>query len=521
MRTATAGVPYDFEPVRLSPQGGALVSYSIENKPSWASFSIATGALSGTPSSADVGTYSGIVISGSDGVESAATAPFSITVQAGAKGSANGSANPPPPPPAPPPAAAAVSRPGYNSGNGFFVLNGGLYDPNGNPFRIRGVNRVHWDSNSTAGIARSGANTVRTFIDFTRPASSNVQLIQTQNIDHGEVPVVAYAGTGGGQTLTACNTDPATLDAAVAAWVRQAAQWTSINKYLIVNIANEWGPANSSVWQHAYIGAIAQLRAAGYTGPLLIDAGGCGQDDADLRQYSQAVFDSDPERNIIFSVHLYGTANAYSAAISSVRRGFPTVITLASNAPTHPFAPGYDGRNNNWSGITAYQISGVQGMSELNGEQPAVANVGGVPGAWTVTLSVDSSNWGDYGFGGTVMDDGYYALRIARLAALSRQTGAAYVIGEFGPGRDIGPSPTLLTPGQIIRAAESHGIGWMPWAWDDNNLGGGMSNDQWFSMTYAGPGIYTQPSDLTAYGRDMVLNPSYGLSVLAQRASIF
>ena len=40
-------------------------------------------------------------------------------------------------------------------------------------------------------------------------------------------------------------------------------------------------------------------------------------------------------------------------------------------------------------------------------------------------------------------------------------------------------------------------------------------------MTYAGPGVYNQPSDLTQYGRDMVLNPIYGLSALAQRASIF
>jgi hypothetical protein len=530
---ATVGVPYSYTPVRIWPQG-LSVSYSIQNEPSWATFDIATGTLTGTPSSADVGSYAGIVISGSDGVTSAATAPFRITVNAAAGSSgavAAGNAvsppasgNPPPSnnPPTPPASPGGATRPDYNGGDGFFVRNGGLYDANGNAFRIRGVNRLHWDSNSMAGIALSGANAVRSFIDFTRPASSNVALIQSQNIDLGEVPIVTYAGTGGGETLTNCNTDPTTLAAAVSAWVAQAAQWTSLNKYLIVNIANEWGPANSNVWQSSYISAVSTLRAAGYTGPLLIDSGGCGQDDADLLQYSQVVFNSDPERNVIFSVHLYGSANDYSAAIASVQRGNPTVITLSSNSPTHPFAPGYDGSGNNWSGISAYQISGVQGMTELNGAQPAVQNVGGVSGAWTVTLAVDSSNWGDYGGGGTVLDyNGNYALRLERLAALSQQTGAVYLIGEFGPGRNIGPSPTLLTPSQIITAAEANGIGWIPWAWDDNDLQSGMSDDQWFSMTYAGPGIYLQPSDLTDYGRDIVLNPTYGLRLLAQRASIF
>jgi len=48
--------------------------------PPWATFSIATGQLSGTPAATDVGTYSGIVISVSDGLSSSALPAFSITV---------------------------------------------------------------------------------------------------------------------------------------------------------------------------------------------------------------------------------------------------------------------------------------------------------------------------------------------------------------------------------------------------------------------------------------------------------
>jgi hypothetical protein len=157
----------------------------------------------------------------------------------------------------------------------------------------------------------------------------------------------------------------------------------------------------------------------------------------------------------------------------------------------------------------------------LNGEQPAPPNVGGVPGAWTVTLSVDSTHWADYTGGGSVIDyNGNYALRIARFAALSQATGAVYIIGEFGPGRNIGPSPTTVTPAEIITAAETNGISWLPWAWDDNDLPGCKADNNWFSMTHSCGG-YTQPSDLTLYGQDVILNPKYGISVLAKRATIF
>ncbi|HEX5208516.1 MAG TPA: putative Ig domain-containing protein [Steroidobacteraceae bacterium] len=77
--TDIAGTAYAFTPQASDPSGNAL-SFSVQNKPSWASFSIATGALSGTPSTTNVGTYSNIVISVSDGTNSAALAPFSINV---------------------------------------------------------------------------------------------------------------------------------------------------------------------------------------------------------------------------------------------------------------------------------------------------------------------------------------------------------------------------------------------------------------------------------------------------------
>ena len=70
---------YDFAP-KVSDASGKPLAFSIVNRPVWATFSTATGELSGTPTAAQVGGYSGIVISVLNGVAAASLAPFTITV---------------------------------------------------------------------------------------------------------------------------------------------------------------------------------------------------------------------------------------------------------------------------------------------------------------------------------------------------------------------------------------------------------------------------------------------------------
>jgi putative Ig domain-containing protein len=78
---AQASIAYSFTPTARDPAGKTL-SFSIQNKPRWAAFSIATGQLSGTPGASDVGTDSNIIITVSNGTTSAALPAFSITVAA-------------------------------------------------------------------------------------------------------------------------------------------------------------------------------------------------------------------------------------------------------------------------------------------------------------------------------------------------------------------------------------------------------------------------------------------------------
>jgi hypothetical protein len=84
--SVVVGNAYAFTPTTTDPSGGSL-TFSIKNAPSWASFSSATGELSGTPTAADVGTYSNISISVSDGKTSATLPSFPIAVTENATGS--------------------------------------------------------------------------------------------------------------------------------------------------------------------------------------------------------------------------------------------------------------------------------------------------------------------------------------------------------------------------------------------------------------------------------------------------
>jgi len=76
----TAGRTYRFTPNASDPDGDAL-TFSITGLPRWASFDESTGELTGTPQSGDVGTYSNIIITVTDGSESTSLGPFAILVK--------------------------------------------------------------------------------------------------------------------------------------------------------------------------------------------------------------------------------------------------------------------------------------------------------------------------------------------------------------------------------------------------------------------------------------------------------
>lgn len=86
--TVVAGSSYSFRPSASDPNGDTL-SWSITNKPAWATFSTTTGKLSGAPTTGNVGSYTNIRIAVTDGKSTTSLSAFSIAVTQNASGSAS------------------------------------------------------------------------------------------------------------------------------------------------------------------------------------------------------------------------------------------------------------------------------------------------------------------------------------------------------------------------------------------------------------------------------------------------
>lgn len=78
-KTASVGVVYSFAPGSSNLSGHTL-KFSIANKPSWATFSTATGLLRGRPAATDVGRNANIAVAVSNGLSTVALPTFSIAV---------------------------------------------------------------------------------------------------------------------------------------------------------------------------------------------------------------------------------------------------------------------------------------------------------------------------------------------------------------------------------------------------------------------------------------------------------
>ena len=85
--TVSAGAKYSFTPT-LSNTTGKTATFSVANKPSWMSFSTATGSLNGSPSASQVTSYPNITITASNGSTRTALPAFMVTVKPASPASA-------------------------------------------------------------------------------------------------------------------------------------------------------------------------------------------------------------------------------------------------------------------------------------------------------------------------------------------------------------------------------------------------------------------------------------------------
>jgi hypothetical protein len=140
--TATVGTAYSFRPVASDPDGNAL-TFSIQGRPSWATFSTTTGRLSGTPGTGDIGTSARITISVTDGAATVSLTGFNIQVSAAANRSPTISGSP----------NTSVNV------DSAYAFQPTASDPDGNPLTFSITNRPAWAQFSTSTGRLSGTPT--------------------------------------------------------------------------------------------------------------------------------------------------------------------------------------------------------------------------------------------------------------------------------------------------------------------------------------------------------------------------
>lgn len=215
-----------------------------------------------------------------------------------------------------PSSAQAQPQTRIQAAPGFHVSGGRLLDANGEDFVLRGVNHAHaWYPARTAqalkDIKALGANSVRVVLAtgdrWTKNDTADVAAVVAQCKQNRLVCVLeAHDTTGYGEQAGAT-----TLSRAVDYWIDVKDAVQGQEKYVILNIGNEpYGNSGYAAWTSDTAGALARMRAAGFRHTLMVDAPNWGQDwSFTMRDHAAEVFAADPERNTVFSIHMYGVFN--------------------------------------------------------------------------------------------------------------------------------------------------------------------------------------------------------------------
>jgi len=136
--TVEAGQAYAFLPSATDPDGQTL-TFSVANRPSWASFNTTTGRLSGIPTASQAGSYANVSISVSDGAAQATLPPFTIVVTA----------------PNRPPVISGTPATSVSVGQAY-TFTPTASDPDGEALNFSIVNRPAWATFSTSTGRLSG-----------------------------------------------------------------------------------------------------------------------------------------------------------------------------------------------------------------------------------------------------------------------------------------------------------------------------------------------------------------------------
>lgn len=221
-------------------------------------------------------------------------------------------------------ASSASSSVQTSGGAGFRVDGTKLLDANGNEFVMRGINHAHtWFKDQAAvavpAIADTGSNAVRlVFSDGQQWEKDDLASIKSLIEQCRELDMIAivevHDGTG--------KDDTDYLENAADYWIEMKDALIGNEDYVILNIANEWvGQWDGKLWRDGYVSVIPKLREAGISNTIMVDAAGWGQYGQSIADYGKEVFDSDPDKNTMFSIHMYGSAGGSETSIKKNLEG--------------------------------------------------------------------------------------------------------------------------------------------------------------------------------------------------------
>jgi mannan endo-1,4-beta-mannosidase len=237
----------------------------------------------------------------------------------------------------------------------FHVKDGKIYDKNEQEFIMKGINHTcFWGDmpkniasiTDEDGLVKTGANCVRVVFGQETGATTSTERRQIVEavIAKKMVPVIEnHSAT--------CDDNPNDFNTIINNWTLPAnVEW--LKKYqdkIILNIANEYGwlvkkgndggqSVDNDKWGSEYKRAITAIRNAGINSLLMIDANVCGQDIQSIYQYSEQLTNHDPQKNIVFSLHIYKehwrTRNSPYANEANNAFPFPRGMTVeGKNSP--------------------------------------------------------------------------------------------------------------------------------------------------------------------------------------------
>lgn len=205
--------------------------------------------------------------------------------------------------------------------SGFQVKDTALYDANGNQFIMRGINHPHsWfkDKLDTAipAIAETGANTVRVVLSdgqqWGKIPLEDVEKIIEMCKENKLICILEVHDITGKDEIEG-------LRKTAQYWLDIKSALIGNEAYVILNIANEWIGSwdKADTWYEGYSEAIKTIRDGGINNTLMIDAPGWGQHAQPIDKYGEKLFNDDPNKNTMFSIHMYGAAGKSGRVIST------------------------------------------------------------------------------------------------------------------------------------------------------------------------------------------------------------